>query len=172
MRTTRFIGLSILSAMALAAVTVKDIRAQNQQTLAEQMVGARTLTAVTLQYQDGTSVNPFGPDVKGSLMIDRNGRFSLAIIGAQRPSFVSNIRFQGTPEENAAVVRATEIFFGTYSLNETDKTITFHLERAIFPNWDGTDRKFTIAFEGKQLELVGPPTPGPNGTFNTHVVWN
>jgi len=171
MRTIRFMGLSILAAVAAAAVANNDIRAENEQTLAEQIVEARALTAVTFQYHDGTSVNPYGPNVKGSLTIDGNGRFSLSIIGVQQPKFAPNNRFQGTPEENAAVIRATEIFFGT-SLDETEKTITFHLERAIFPNWDGTDRKFTIAFKGKQLEMVGPPTPGPNGIFNPHVVWN
>ena len=47
-----------------------------------------------------------------------------------RPKFRSSNRREGTPEENATVVRMTESFFGMYSLNDADHTITLHLDRA------------------------------------------
>jgi len=165
---------SVVNIFAIAMLGLAMVPEQSmaqQGAFKEQLNGARTLVSIYLQYEDGSKIDPYGADAKGSLIINQNGRYSLAIIGAVRPKFAANNRYQGTSEENAAVVRATEIFFGTYSVDETEKTITFHLERAIFPNWDGTDRKFTVAFHGDEMETVGPPTPGPKGIFRPHIVW-
>jgi hypothetical protein len=45
-----------------------------------------------------------------------------------RPKFASNNRATGTPEENKAVVQGLIAFFGTYSVNEADRTFTMHVE--------------------------------------------
>jgi hypothetical protein len=34
--------------------------------------------------------------------------------------------------------------FGTWSVNEADKTVTRHVEGALFPNIEGTDAKITV----------------------------
>ncbi|MBV8356047.1 MAG: lipocalin-like domain-containing protein [Candidatus Eremiobacteraeota bacterium] len=141
------------------------------QTLAQQVMGSYTLVSVTFDYQDGTKADLYGADVMGSLMINPNGRFALQIIGANRPKFAASNRREGTAAENAAVVYNTESYFGTYSIDAANRTVTYHIERAIFPNWDGAERTFSIAVTGNGLQLSGPPTPSAKGNYTPRQVW-
>jgi hypothetical protein len=65
----------------------------------------------------------------------------------------------------------TESYFGTYSINAADRSVTYHIERAIFPNRDGTDRTFAITVTGDGLQLSGPPTPSAKGSYIPRQVW-
>ena len=47
-------------------------------------------------------------------------------------------------------------YFGTYSVSETDKVITFHLEGSTFPNWKGADQKRFIKLSGDELTWTVP----------------
>ena len=133
------------------------------------ILGAHTLASIYFAYDNGTRSDPYGPEVKGTFMATKD-RFSFQIMGA-RPKFAANNRWAGSPDENAADIRATESIFGTYSIDNANHAIVLHMERAIFPNWDGTDRVYTLAMNGGQIEMVGPSTPSPQGPFQPHLVW-
>jgi len=49
-------------------------------------------------------------------------------------------------------------YFGTYSVSETDKVITFHIDGSTFPNWKGTDQKRLIKLPGDEPTWT-VPTP-------------
>jgi hypothetical protein len=133
------------------------------------ILGAHTLVSIYFAYENGTRSDPYGPGVKG-IFIASKDRFSFQIMG-ERAKFVANNRWAGTPDENAADIRATESIFGTYSIDAANHAIVLHMERAIFPNWDGTDRTYTLTVSGNQLEMVGPRTPSPQGFFEPHLFW-
>jgi Lipocalin-like domain len=71
-------------------------------------------------------------------------------------SRASNNRLQGTPEENKAIVQGSISHFGTYAVNEADKTITFHIQISTFPNWDGMDQKRPFTLSGDELKYTVP----------------
>jgi Lipocalin-like domain len=78
-----------------------------------------------------------------------------------RPKFASNNRAQGTPEENKAVAIGTISSFGTYTVDEANKTYVLRYEGSSYPNQEGTasTRPFTIA--GDELKVTNPsPTVG------------
>jgi hypothetical protein len=85
-----------------------------------------------------------------------------------RPKFKGKTRLDGRAAENKAAVRATAVHFGTWSVNEADKTLTVHQEANIFPNDDGLDVKRTIALVGDELKMTNP-NPSSGGTAT--VVW-
>jgi hypothetical protein len=80
---------------------------------------------------------------KGILIFDRTGHYSSQLTGASRIKFAST-RLQGTPEENKGVSAGSLAHFGTYSVDAAGTTLTFHVERSSFPNWDDTDQKWSI----------------------------
>ena len=123
----------VLSAGEVRAQTVKDL------------AGTWTLVSVVTE-QDGKKTDPFGPNPKEILMVDANGRYVIAIARAGLPKVASNNRTTGTPEENKAIVGGSLANFGTLAVNPADKTLTFTIETATFPNWDGTAQKraFTV----------------------------
>ncbi len=110
---------------------------------AADLVGTWTLVS-SVTERDGTRIDQFGAGAKGMLSLDGNGFFMLTIIGPNLPKFASNNRAKGTPEENQAVVERSIGMIGTYSVNPADKSLTFRVESATFPNWNGTEQKRSI----------------------------
>lgn len=122
------------------------------KSLREQIVGTWTYVAVDTVQPDGSRVPLFGPNPRGQAVFDSNGRYMLLTARAGQPKFASNNRLEGTPEENRAVVQGSIAHFGRYSVNEADKTITFHIETSTFPNWNGVDQKRPITLIGDELK--------------------
>jgi len=132
------------------------------------LVGTWTLVSITLE-QDGKKTDFYGPNPQGQVTYAPNGRVSLIITRLDLPKFGSNNREAGTTEENKAVVQGSIAYFGTYSVSETDKTITIHIESCTFPNWNGTDRKSSFNISGDELSSTVPGTS--IGTGTAYLVW-
>jgi len=80
---------------------------------------------------------------------------------SDRPKFASNNRATGTPDENKAVVQGVTSYFGTYSVNEANKTFTIKFEGSAYPNLEGTEQTRAFTIEGDQLMVTNPsPTVG------------
>jgi Lipocalin-like domain len=67
------------------------------------LVGTWKLISV-LTEQDGRKFDAYGPNAKGLLVFDANGRYSIIFIAGGLPSFGSGNRSSGTAEEAMAVV--------------------------------------------------------------------
>jgi hypothetical protein len=136
---------------------------------AKDLVGTWTLVSLTLE-KDGQKTDMYGPNPQGQRTYDPTGRFSEIITRSDLPKFASNNRQAGTPEENKAVVQGSLAFFGTYSVSETDKTYTQHVESCTFPNWNGTERKYSFDISGDELNVTVISAPS-TGTGTAHAVW-
>jgi hypothetical protein len=97
------------------------------------------------------------------------GRYSLQLCESDRPKFAANDRNKGTPEENQAAVKGCNPHWGRYSVSFTDKTISFHIEHALFKNWEGTEQKRSFTLIGDELTYT-IPNPSERGV-NPVVVW-
>jgi hypothetical protein len=149
-----FLGV-VLSASEVFAQTAKDL------------AGTWTLVSVVTE-QEGKMSDTFGPNPKGILMVDANGRYVITFARADLPKVASNNRTTATPEENKAIVGGSLTHFGTVSVNAADKTMTFKIETATFPNWDGTEQKRPFTVTGDELQYtVAAASGGGTGT----VVW-
>jgi hypothetical protein len=67
---------------------------------------------------------------------------------------------EGTPEENKAVVQGSIAHFGRYTIDDANKTITFHIETSTFPNWNETDQKRPFPVRGDELTWNTPASTG------------
>jgi hypothetical protein len=118
--------------------------------LGEQLVGTWTYVSVDTVRPDGSRVPMFGPDPQGLAIFADNGRYVVLLTTRTgQPTFASNNRMEGTPEENKAVVQGSIAHFGRYTVNDAEKTITFHIEASTFPNWNGVEQKrpFTLTVD-------------------------
>jgi hypothetical protein len=154
------------SALIFGFILPKELAAQ---TAAKDLEGTWTLVSITLE-QDGKKTDFYGPNPRGQETYDPNGHVLFIITRSDLPKFASNNREAGTPEENKAVAQGSIAYFGTYSVNETDKTITTHIESCTFPNWNGTDRKLSFNISGDELSITVITTPS-TGTGTAHLVW-
>ena len=139
--------------------------------LNEDIVGTWVLVSNYVEREDGSRLQTFGTDPKGRAIYDASGRFSYLIMGDIRKKFDAGSRMEGTDEENRSVVQGSISFFGTYTVNEADKTVTWTIERASFPNWDGTSRKITVSVADNRLYQVAAPIASSGGAFVPHLEW-
>jgi Lipocalin-like domain len=99
------------------------------------------------------SVDAYGPNPKGSLIFEANGRYSLQLMRPDLPKYASNNRTQGTPTECKITTEGSLSHFGTYSVTGTD--LIFHVEACTFPNWTGTDQKrINLSVTGDELKYT------------------
>jgi len=153
------LGLALLPGHAIA----------QQKSLKEQLVGSWTFVTSADVQKDGTKVDRWGPNPKGMLVFDANGRYVLVIHHADLPKFASNRVDQGTAAENKAVMQGLIVLFGTYSVNEADKTIITQVEGGSFPNLHGMGQKRIVtSLTAEELKYTNPATTTGS---TTNAVW-
>jgi len=146
-------------------------RAVGQHTAAKpSLAGTWTLVLVDNVLPDGSRIHLYGAQPHGILMFDDRGRYSLQILSADRPRFASNDKSKGTAEEYQASMRGSNSHFGRYTVHN-DSTITFHIEHASFPNWEGTEQKrsFTLLSDELKYTVLTPTSGGAKATGE--VIW-
>ena len=126
---------------------------------ANDLAGSYTLVSAVMDL-NGKQSDTYGPNAKGALTLDANGRFVMVFMRASLPKFASKNRMTGTPEENQAIVHGSFASFGTYSISEADKTIIFHIENATFPNFNGDEKKNSFTLSGDELKYIVPAASG------------
>jgi hypothetical protein len=81
------------------------------------------------------------------------------------PKVVSNNRATATPEESQKIVHGSLAYYGTYTVNEAEKSLTMQMEGATFPNWIGTSHKRLYAISGDILTITNPTPSGGGGVL-------
>ena len=127
----------------------------------DQLVGSWTLLSLTAG-EGANQTLPYGPNPKGTMMVDANGRFSITVLRSDLPKFASNNRMTGTPDENKAMVQGGIAYFGTYTIDEATHVITVKIEGSAFPSFDGGTQTRTLSFSGDQVTYLNP-TPSMGG---------
>jgi hypothetical protein len=100
---------------------------QSMKSDKELLVGSWTLISLTVG-EGANQTLPYGPNPKGTMMVDANGRFSITVVRSDVPKVASNNRMTATPDENKAIVQGSIAYFGTYSIDEGTHVITVNVE--------------------------------------------
>lgn len=158
---------SVIVVAAASCTTLFSSHAAFAQS-ASDVVGTWTLVS-SVTEKEGTRTDQFGFGAKGMLVLDADGRFMLTIIGADLPKFAGNNRAAGTPEENKAVMSKSIAMIGTYATNSADKTLTFKVDSATFPNWNGTEQKRLLQSASRDELKYITPTASSGGVGT--VTW-
>ena len=163
MHRRRIWSLSALTALGLALLP-SSIVAQ-QGALKQQLVGTWVLVSCDLSA-NGTRV-PYCGDPSGSLSLDASGRYTQVIAARGRPKATTTgvvNRADVTPERYKALAQGVVANFGTWSVNDADKTLTRKAEGALFPDAEGVEAKFSVSLTGDELKLVAANDPAAGGS--------
>jgi hypothetical protein len=159
--------LGLLIATLGLTLLLGDAIAQ-RKSLKDQLIGTWTFVSSTGKLTDGSPT--WGTNPMGTLIFTENGRFSVQIMRSDRAKFASNNRMKGTPEEIKAMVEGTISYFGTYTVDEAGKILTYKIEGASFPNWNGTDQKRPIVSLTSDELKYSNPAPSIGGP-TTELTW-
>ena len=160
-----------IAAAALAlAVTLGNAAAQQGKSLRDQLVGTWTFVVAEITAPDGQKSFPFGETPKGLLIFTPDGHFSQIHIASDVPRIASNNRLTGTPEEYAAIMRRSLSIFGTYTVDEAKRTVTFAIVSSSFPNQQGQSQTRTIdKLTADEFVNSNPAVAGGRGSaFNLY----
>jgi lipocalin-like protein len=150
-----------IAALAIASMTSATV-GQSAKSDKERFIGSWTLVSLT-SGEGANQTLPYGPDPKGTMMVDANGRFSITVVRSDLPKFASNNRMSGSPEENKAIVQGSIAYFGTYTIDEATHVLTVNVEGSTFPNFTGGTQTRILSFEGDEVTYFNP-TPSMGGS--------
>jgi hypothetical protein len=132
--------------------------------------GTYSLVSVDNLLPDGSRVHLYGNHPHGILILDNKGNYSLQIVSEGRPKFASGDKSKGTSEENRLAIKGYNAHFGTYSIDMEKHTMTFYINYASYPNWEGTKQVRPFEFDGEVFKYR-VPAPTTGGSVIAEVVW-
>ena len=164
--------LSVCAIAALGLAVLSGAAVAQQKSMKDLVVGTWTLLLSDGVKADGTHVPQFGPNPSGTLMFSPDGHYSLEIMRANLPKFASNNRDRITTDESKAVAGGTLAYFGTYAVNDADKSLNLRVESSSFPNQNGTQQKRPITALTDDVLTYNVPNPAASSDI-THIelVW-
>jgi len=139
--------------------------AAGAQSLSQQIVGTWDFIIAEVKAPDGKTSFPFGETPKGLLIFTPEGRFSQIHIASDVPKIASGNRLTATAEEYAAINRRSLAVFGSYTVDEAKKTVTFKITSSTFPNWEGEAQTRTIdKLDADEFVNTNPNVAGGRGS--------
>src|SRR5712691_9321846 len=149
--------------IGFAALALALADAAAAQSLRTQLVGTWDFVVAEVKAPDGKKSYPFGNSPKGLLIFTSDGRFAQVHVG-DVPRIASNNRLTGTPEEYGAIMRGSLSVFGTYTVDEEKRTVTYKIVSSSFPNWEGEAQTRTIdRLTAEEFVNTNPNVAGGRG---------
>jgi len=151
------VNLIMPAVAALVLLLLPEDASSQQKSLKEQITGAWIFVSSNAKGPDGALL--WGSNPNGLFILADSGHFSWQVFRSDRPKFASNNRLNATAEELKAVNQGSLAYFGTYSVDEVDKTITFRTEASTYPNSSGEVLKRIITkLTADELVYANPAT--------------
>ena len=119
---------TIAAALLALALSAGAAAAQPATSLKDQIVGTWNFVVAEVTASDGKKSFPFGETPKGILIFTADGRFAQIHVAGDVPKIASNNRMTATPEEYAGIMRRSLSVFGTWTVDEGKKTVTYNIE--------------------------------------------
>lgn len=156
--------------LAVLAVALAGSQAGAQQkSLRDKIVGTWNFVVAEVVAPDSKKSFPFGETPKGILIFTADGHFAQIHVASDVPKIASNNRLTGTPEEYATIMRRSISVFGSYSVDEEKKTVTYKIVSATYPNWQGEAQERTIdKLTADEFVNTNPNVAGGRGSASNY----
>jgi hypothetical protein len=146
-RFRAFLPLALLAALAVSSPAAPP-------KLADQIPGRWRL--VSIESRDDPSKDweqRYGPTPIGYIQYGSDGFMSVQIVKMPRPRFASRADRTPTPEEGRDAYLGYVAYFGTWTVDESARTVIHHVEGSLWPSYVGSDQRRPATLEGDRLTL-------------------
>ena len=141
----------------ITSVILVACQARESDIQANQFVGSWRLVSSEGRSSDGSVTYDWGKEPIGRAMFDDAGRLSLHLVRPNRRNFQSGDFLRPAPDELTEAFSGYFGYFGSYTVDEDEGVVTFHVDGAAYPNYIGTDQVRNYEIVGNQLILTTPP---------------
>lgn len=139
----------------------------------QDFLGAWRLVSVAYRDADGNSRAPFGSSPHGVIMYDASGMMAVQIMRDDRPAFAIDDMLAGSDAEVRTAFEGLNTYYGRFTINETNATVTHHLDGASLPNREGSMqvRGYVFSEDKRTLTLTAPPRQLQGDWLTGMLVW-
>ena len=130
------------------------------ESLLQQVAGAWTLTSGSEKMADGKVNELWG---SGSLILDPSGHMSFFVFGKDRPP--------ATAPDPRVPLGPMVAYYGTFTVDDDTKTLTYHVEAASSPMFNAATRMQTVSLSGDTMTTTGSTVNTPQGPITPINVW-
>jgi Lipocalin-like domain len=139
---------------------------------ATEVVGTWLLVAVETILPNGEiSTAWLGKEPIGIIMYLPNGLVAVQIMRDPKPTFSSGSRLLATPDEIKGAYFGYYAYWGTYTVNPSDKTITHQLTASLWPEEVGITYKRSYTFDRQRLVLTTPTFKHDGQEVRNQLTW-
>lgn len=157
--------------LLILLITNSALSQKNKKEVRSEILGSWTLVSVENINPDGTKTFPYGTEPRCILFFDEKGNYAIQIYKNERPKIISGDKNKCTPEENALIVQGSNSHFGKFEIDAANKTITFKIKTASFPNWENEEQKRFFRHNSNELKYVVTNTTQGGKSVTAEVVW-
>ena len=146
------VGLMLL--IGGCGVLVRASMQSTRSSVRERIAGAWRLESRTVTQANGaTLLDPvLGQQPVGRLLYDASGHMMLQVMRQGRAQAIS-VPSNPPDAKNPRIVLGYDAYFGTFTVNEAEGTITHRVEGSLFPEDLGKDFKRFYKLEGDTFTL-------------------
>ncbi|HZY99900.1 MAG TPA: lipocalin-like domain-containing protein [Candidatus Baltobacteraceae bacterium] len=128
--------------------------------LRTQLLGSWRLTSGEWIEESGPVDSPLGTHPVGLLIYDEPETVSVQIMRPNQAPFANDDYRLATDAEKAAVWGGYFCYFGTFSVDEANGTVTHRVTGSWFPNYVGTEQVRFCKLDGDRLTLTAKTSGG------------
>ena len=146
--------------MALISVPAfPDSSAAQGKSLKDQLVGTWIYVSSTGKRDDGSAVDR--PSAQGAVTYTADGRFHFITVRTDAPKYASGDPARPSPDEAMAIASGVVAYTGTYTVDESTKTVHANVETSSFPNLVAApnQRRIVTSITEQELKFTNPRTP-------------
>ncbi len=125
----------------------------------EKLIGAWRLEQFVTLFEDGSRLEPYGPNAQGRIIYSADGMMAAHLWNPDR--HLDEAEPSGDP--------AYFSYCGTWSIS--DGIVCHDVHAATLPSWTGQKRLRSMAWRGKALELVAENVVFENKTGRGVLLW-
>jgi hypothetical protein len=147
----------MFAVLAFALALLPSSAISQPKSLKDQIVGSWSLVSWEQTLKDSSKNHRFGSNPKGINTFDANGNFTLIIMRPDLPKIAAGDPEKPTAEEAQAITKGAIAYYGTYTVNEADKTINLKLAGTTLVNQMGLDQKRVVtSISGTEMKYRNP----------------
>lgn len=136
----------------------------------EQLIGVWKLVSYETRKPDGSTVTPFGDDVRGLLIYTADGFMSGQVMKAGRPQLSGSYGARGKSEAAVAAFEGYIAYCGRWRVDAESGEVIHNVESSLYPNWVGSEQRRGVAFEDGEL-VLSAATERSSGVWISLLRW-
>lgn len=136
----------------------------------ETLAGCWKLRTFETHHPDGRVTHPFGPSPIGLVVVTPDGWASAHLMRPDRIKF-TDADVPPTAAEAQDALRGFVAYYGRCEVDESNRTLTTHVEGSANPNWMGGDQVRQYELRDGILVLSPPVRQTPAGPLEMELTW-